>query len=127
MATMDYGRVHQLRRLRAGVPRRIQRHFAGRNHFVIDPLLCTECVGFHDYEAAPPSVRWTAALQTLTNIESEEALIARARVVHPKSSSTTIMSRVSARGKEKAASRQWQKRLQVRLPLGVRWQASLLR
>jgi ferredoxin len=34
--------------------------------YVIDPLLCTECVGFHDYEACAAVCRWTAASPTPT-------------------------------------------------------------
>ncbi len=51
--------------------------------FVIDPLLCTECVGFHDYEACAAVCPVDCCVTDPNNIESEEALIARARQIHP--------------------------------------------
>lgn len=51
--------------------------------FVIDPLLCTECVGFHDYEACAAVCPVDVCVTDPNNIETEEALIARARALHP--------------------------------------------
>ena len=51
--------------------------------FVIDPVLCTECVGFHDYEACAAVCPVDVCITDPNNIESEEALIARARSLHP--------------------------------------------
>src|SRR3970040_2366494 len=51
--------------------------------FVIDPKLCTECVGFHDYEACAAVCPVDVCVTDPNNIESEEALIARARELHP--------------------------------------------
>jgi Pyruvate/2-oxoacid:ferredoxin oxidoreductase delta subunit len=51
--------------------------------YVIDPLLCTECVGFHDYEACAAVCPVDCCVTDPNNIESEEALIARARALHP--------------------------------------------
>ncbi|MSP40308.1 MAG: YfhL family 4Fe-4S dicluster ferredoxin [Deltaproteobacteria bacterium] len=51
--------------------------------FVIDPILCTECVGFHDYEACAAVCPVDVCITDPKNIESEEALIARARTIHP--------------------------------------------
>ena len=45
--------------------------------FVIDPKLCTECVGFHDYEACAAVCPVDVCVTDPNNIESEEALIAR--------------------------------------------------
>jgi hypothetical protein len=50
--------------------------------FVIDPILCTECVGFHDYEACAAVCPVDCCVTDPNNIETEEALIARARVLH---------------------------------------------
>jgi len=50
--------------------------------YVIDPLLCTECVGFHDYEACAAVCPVDVCVTDPNNIESEEALIARARELH---------------------------------------------
>src|SRR5574341_912640 len=51
--------------------------------YVIDPLLCTECVGFHDYEACAAVCPVDVCVTDPNNIESEEVLIARARTLHP--------------------------------------------
>ena len=51
--------------------------------YVIDPLLCTECVGFHDYEACAAVCPVDVCVTDPNNIETEEALIARARALHP--------------------------------------------
>ena len=51
--------------------------------YVIDPKLCTECVGFHDYEACAAVCPVDVCVTDPNNIESEEALIARARALHP--------------------------------------------
>jgi Fe-S-cluster-containing hydrogenase component 2 len=50
--------------------------------YVIDPLLCTECVGFHDYEACAAVCPVDCCVTDPNNIETEEALIARARALH---------------------------------------------
>jgi hypothetical protein len=54
----------------------------GPTIFVIDPQLCTECVGFHDYEACAAVCPVDCCVTDPNNIESEEALIARAKVLH---------------------------------------------
>jgi NAD-dependent dihydropyrimidine dehydrogenase PreA subunit len=51
--------------------------------YVIDPQLCTECVGFHDYEACAAVCPVDVCVTDPNNIESEETLIARARALHP--------------------------------------------
>ncbi|MGE5216780.1 MAG: YfhL family 4Fe-4S dicluster ferredoxin [Chloroflexota bacterium] len=51
--------------------------------YVIDPKLCTECVGFHDYEACAAVCPVDVCVTDPNNIESEEVLIARARSLHP--------------------------------------------
>ena len=51
--------------------------------YVIDPLLCTECVGFHDYEACAAVCPVDVCVTDPNNVESEEVLIARARKLHP--------------------------------------------
>ncbi|HEY3303191.1 MAG TPA: YfhL family 4Fe-4S dicluster ferredoxin [Candidatus Binatia bacterium] len=50
--------------------------------YVIDPLLCTECVGFHDYEACAAVCPVDCCVTDPNNVESEDALIARARAIH---------------------------------------------
>jgi ferredoxin len=55
----------------------------GTETFVIDPGLCTECVGFSDEQmcaaACPPDV----CIQDPDRIEDENALFARAKKIHP--------------------------------------------
>jgi Fe-S-cluster-containing hydrogenase component 2 len=51
--------------------------------YVIDPKLCTECVGFHDYEACAAVCPVDVCVTDPNNIESEEVLVARARELHP--------------------------------------------
>jgi 4Fe-4S binding domain len=54
--------------------------------YVIDPLLCTECVGFHDYEACAAVCPVDCCVTDPNNVESEEVLIERAKTVHPETS-----------------------------------------
>jgi len=51
--------------------------------FVIDAKLCTECVGFHDYEACAAVCPVDCCVTDPNNVESEEVLIARAKELHP--------------------------------------------
>jgi hypothetical protein len=53
------------------------------NIYVIDPLLCTECVGFHDYEACAAVCPVDCCVTDPNNVEPEESLITRARALHP--------------------------------------------
>ena len=55
----------------------------GEDIYVIDPLLCTECVGFHDHEACAAVCPVDCCVTDPNNIEVEDALIARARNIHP--------------------------------------------
>ncbi len=55
----------------------------GETIFVIDPKLCTECVGFHDYEACAAVCPVDCCVTDPNNIETEAALLARARTLHP--------------------------------------------
>jgi ferredoxin len=55
----------------------------GTEIFVIDPQLCTECVGFSDEQmcaaACPPDV----CVQDPGRVETEAVLFARAKKIHP--------------------------------------------
>ena len=51
--------------------------------YVIAPQLCTECVGFHDYEACAAVCPVDVCVTDPNNIETEEVLVARARALHP--------------------------------------------
>lgn len=54
----------------------------GEDIYVIDPLLCTECVGFHDYEACAAVCPVDCCVTDPNNIELEDVLIDRARELH---------------------------------------------
>ena len=55
----------------------------GEDIYVIDPALCTECVGFHDEEACAAVCPVDCCIPDLSNVEAEEALLARAQKLHP--------------------------------------------
>lgn len=50
--------------------------------YVIDPILCTECVGFHDYEACAAVCPVDCCVTDPNNVEGEDVLITRARELH---------------------------------------------
>lgn len=54
----------------------------GENIYLIDPSLCTECVGFHDYEACAAVCPVDCCVTDPNNLETEDALISRARALH---------------------------------------------
>jgi ferredoxin len=57
---------------------------AGEALYVIDPERCTECVGFHDTEQCASVCPTDACLPDPDREESESALLARAKRLHPK-------------------------------------------
>lgn len=56
--------------------------FQGEEIYVIDPVLCTECVGFHDHEACAAVCPVDCCVTDPNNIETEDVLITRARSLH---------------------------------------------
>lgn len=50
--------------------------------YVIDPMLCTECVGFHDHEACAAVCPVDCCVPDPNIVETEDQLIARARALH---------------------------------------------
>ncbi|MEZ4451031.1 MAG: YfhL family 4Fe-4S dicluster ferredoxin [Nannocystaceae bacterium] len=62
----------------------------GEETYVIDPNLCTECVGFHDYEACQAVCPVECCLPDPDRRESEEALLTRAAKLHPDKSFPTV-------------------------------------
>lgn len=56
---------------------------AGDDVYVIDPNLCTECVGFHNYEACQAVCPVECCIPDVNNVESEEVLLQRAIKLHP--------------------------------------------
>jgi ferredoxin len=76
----------------------------GEPVYVIDPKLCTECVGFHDYEACAAVCPVDVCVTDPNNIESEEALMQRARALHPEVSFPENFESRFRKGQGKAAS-----------------------
>ena len=56
---------------------------AGDGIDVIDPNLCTECVGFYDSEACQSACPVDVCLPDPNNAESEAVLLERAQKLHP--------------------------------------------
>jgi ferredoxin len=55
----------------------------GEDIFVIDPALCTECVGFHDEEACAAVCPVDCCVPDPNNPEAEGDLLSRAQNLHP--------------------------------------------
>jgi ferredoxin len=55
----------------------------GPRLYVIDPELCTECVGYYDEEACQKVCPVACCLPDPARVESEAELLARARRLHP--------------------------------------------
>jgi ferredoxin len=55
----------------------------GDDKYVIDPNLCTECVGFHGYEACQSVCPVECCLPDPNVRETEDELYARAKRLHP--------------------------------------------
>ena len=50
---------------------------------MIDPKLCTECVGFHEAEQCAEVCPVDCCVPDPNNVEEEAALFTRAKEVHP--------------------------------------------
>ena len=55
----------------------------GEDIYVIDPALCTECVGFHDEEACAAVCPVDCCVVDPNRPESESDLLTRAQKLHP--------------------------------------------
>lgn len=66
----------------------------GDRIYVIDPNLCTECVGFDDHEACQAVCPVECCLPDPERVESEEVLIERAVHLHP--NDAELAARVAA-------------------------------
>ena len=55
----------------------------GEDIYVIDATLCTECVGFHDYEACQAVCPVECCIPDPNNVEQEATLLSRAAKLHP--------------------------------------------
>ena len=72
----------------------------GEERFIIDPNLCTECVGHHDEQmcalACPPE----ACVQDPERVETEEQLFGRAQKIHPDRTLTLTVDTSHFRARE---------------------------
>ena len=55
----------------------------GEQIFLIDPALCSECVGFPSEQMCAAACPPAACIQDPERIEGEEILFARAKKIHP--------------------------------------------
>ena len=55
----------------------------GESIYVIDPKLCSECVGFFDHEACQTVCPVECCVPDPNNPETEQVLLARAKQLHP--------------------------------------------
>lgn len=55
----------------------------GEDYYVIDPELCTECVGFHGEEACQEVCPVDCCVPDEEHKESEEDLVNKAKKIHP--------------------------------------------
>ena len=55
----------------------------GDEIYVIDPELCTECVGFYDHEACQAVCPVECCLPDPSHVEEEKSLVERALRLHP--------------------------------------------
>jgi ferredoxin len=55
----------------------------GDDIYVIDPELCTECVGFHEQEACQAVCPVECCIPDADRVEAESALLDRALKLHP--------------------------------------------
>jgi ferredoxin len=51
--------------------------------FVIEPALCTECVGFYDTPSCQDACPVDCCLPDPSRVETEETLFSRAKELHP--------------------------------------------
>ena len=63
----------------------------GPDTFVIDPALCTECVGFSNEQACAAACPPDVCVQDPDRVESEEALFARAQKLHPARADSMVL------------------------------------
>ncbi len=69
----------------------------GEETFVIDPALCTECVGFFDTEQCAEVCPVDACVPDSKNAETEEVLFERAKQIHPDKAAELVLSAGTSR------------------------------
>ncbi len=74
----------------------------GEEVFVIDPVLCTECVGFHGKEQCAEVCPVDCCVPDPNNPEAEELLLDRAKQLHPDQADTMELSEETSRFRAQA-------------------------
>jgi ferredoxin len=69
----------------------------GEETFVINPSLCTECVGFHGKEQCAEVCPVDCCVADPNNEETEDALLVRAKEIHPDQADTLEASPETSR------------------------------
>ena len=69
----------------------------GEDIYVIDPNLCTECVGFHGQEACQAVCPVECCVPDENNRESEETLLNRAKKLHPNDPTVPDLARLDGK------------------------------
>ena len=69
----------------------------GEETFVIDPKLCTECVGFHETEQCAEVCPVDCCVPDPNNVEEEARLFERAKEVHPDKAGELVLSAETSR------------------------------
>ncbi len=69
----------------------------GETTFVIDPALCSECVGFHDEEQCAAVCPVDCCVPDPQREESEETLFERAKRIHPASADQLTLTPETSR------------------------------
>ena len=74
----------------------------GEEVFVINPSLCTECVGFHGVEQCAEVCPVDCCVADPNNEEPEELLFKRAKEIHPDQADTLELSAETSRFRAEA-------------------------
>ncbi len=74
----------------------------GEEVFVIDPVLCTECVGFHGKEQCAEVCPVDCCVADPNNEEAEELLFKRAKEIHPDQADSLELSAETSRFRAEA-------------------------
>ena len=69
----------------------------GEDIYVIDPKLCTECVGFHDTEQCAAVCPVDCCVPDPNNREDEALLLDRAKQLHPEQADELVLSPATSR------------------------------
>jgi ferredoxin len=69
----------------------------GEETFVIDPALCSECVGFHDTEQCAAVCPVDCCVPDPNLVETEPALFDRAQKIHPERASELVLGPQTSR------------------------------